>query len=36
VPDWIINWPRRAAFILEDEKLVPVAKGYAGLGFDGR
>ena len=34
--DWIINWPRRAAFIFEDEEFIPVTKGDAGLGVDGR
>jgi hypothetical protein len=36
VPDRIINWSRRAAFILEDEEFISVAKGDAGLGVDGR
>lgn len=36
MPDRIINWSRRAAFILEDEEFISVAKGYAGLGVDGR
>jgi hypothetical protein len=36
VHDWIIDWPRRAAFVLEDQELVLVTKGCAGLGVDRR